>query len=158
LQGLKDSHIGIRNFTGNVITELLRKGGIIAWSDVLVRLMNMVEGKDNSLGAVPIEVQEGAMSALKKVCQDSRKALVRESRQPLGFMIPKLLQFTHHPSAQVQADALDVINIFRPMRSLSVLNNIDALVESLFRLGNSPFPPLRREVCRALVHMVDVRP
>ena len=157
LSGLKDSNQGIRNFTGNVITELLRKGGIMAWSDVLAQLMGMVEGKD-ATGDIPLFVQEGAMSALKKVCQDSKKALEKDPQQPLAIMIPKFLQFTHHPSAAIQAEALEIINIFLPLRSQAVLAHIDILVESLFRLGNNPHAALRREVCRALVHLVDIRP
>jgi transportin-1 len=158
LQGLKDPHQGIRSFTGNVITELLRKGGIMAWSDVLIQLISMVEGKDPSGVSMPTAVQEGAMSALKKVCQDSKKSLERDPQQPLQFMIPKFLQFTHHPSTLVQADSLEIVNIFLPMRSQAILANVDVLVESLFRLGNNPHAPLRREVCRALVHLVDIRP
>lgn len=158
LQGLRDADTGIRNFTGNVITELLRKGGIMAWSDVLAQLITMVEGKDPSGADLPVAVQEGAMSALKKVCQDSKKALDKDPQRPLAIMIPKFLQFTHHPSSVIQADSLETINIFLPMRSEAVLANIDALVESLFRLGNNPHPSLRREVCRALVHLVDIRP
>jgi len=158
LAGLKDTNQGIRSFTGNVITELLRKGGIMAWSDVLAQLMSMVEGKDAGGIDIPLPVQEGAMSALKKVCQDSKKALERDAQQPLAVMIPKFLQFTHHPSAAVQADSLEIINIFLPLRSQAVLAHIDILVESLFRLGNNPHAPLRREVCRALVHLVDIRP
>ncbi|CCX15054.1 armadillo-type protein [Pyronema domesticum] len=158
INGLKDPNQGIRNFTGNVITELLRKGGIMAWADVLTQLISMVEGKDSNGVELPIPVQEGAMSALKKVCQDSKKALEKDPQQPLNFMIPKFLQFTHHSSTQVQAETLEIVNIFLQLRTQAVLANIDLMVESLFRLGNSPYAPLRREVCRALVHLVDIRP
>jgi transportin-1 len=158
LAGLKDPNQHIRNFTGNVITELLRKGGIMAWSDVLGQLITMVEGKDGNGVDVPVQVQEGAMSALKKVCQDSKKSLEKDQQQPLNFLIPKFLQFTQHPSAPIQAGALEIINIFLQMRSQAVISHIDSLVESLFRLGNNPYPALRREVCRALVHLVDIRP
>lgn len=157
LAGLKDVNTGIRSFTGNVITELLRKGGIVACSDVLNQLLLMVEGKDAS-GEVPIPGQEGAMGALKKVCQDSKKALEKDPSQPLNYLIQKFLQFTHHPSNSIKADSLEVINIFLPQRSQAVLSNIDALVEGLFRLGGSTHTALRREVCRSLVHLVDIRP
>jgi len=158
LQGLRDAETGIRNFTGNVIAELLRKGGIMAGSDVVAQLIAMVEGKDRSGADLPVAVQEGAMSALKKVCQDSKKALDKNPLRPLAVLIPKFLQFTHHPSSAIEADSLETINIFLPMRSEAVIANIDTLVETLLRLGNNRHQSLRREVCRALVHLVDVRP
>lgn len=158
LLGLKDADKGIRNFTGNAITELLRKGGIMAWSDVLYELLNMVQGADSSGAPLTIGTQEGAMDALKKVCQDSKKQLERDEQRPLDFLIPKFLQFAQHSSPKVQSDALESINIFLPLRSEAVLANIDTLVERLFGLGNNPHGPLRREVCRALVHLVDIRP
>lgn len=156
LSGLEDENKNIRHFTGNVITELMRKGGVMLWSDMLDQLLKMVENPASP--DVLVAVQEGAMNALKKVCQDSKKSLARDSSKPLNFLIPKFLQFTHHPSAIIQAEALEVINIFLPMPSEAILAQIDNLVESLFRLGNNAYTPLRKEVCRALVHLVDVRP
>lgn len=160
LLGLRDPNNGIRNFTGNVITELLRKGGIMAWTDILLELITMVEG--TNVGAeTSVAVQEGAMGALKKVCQDSKKQLDKEyeGQRPLNFLIPKFLQFTQHPaSPRVRADALEVINLFLPMRTEAVLVNIDNLIATLFKNGTDAHAAVRREVCRTLVHLVDIRP
>ncbi|KAI5783640.1 armadillo-type protein [Geopyxis carbonaria] len=158
MHGLKDPNSGIRSFVGNVITELLRNGGIMAWSDILAQLLNMVDGAGVNGESVELPVQEGAMSALKKICTDSKDELETNPQQPLSFMIPKFLHYAQHQSEKVQTDALEIINIFLPMKSPFVLMHIDTLVESLFRLGNNPHRPLRREVCRALVHLVDTRP
>lgn len=156
--GLGDADPSIRNFTGNVITELLRKGKIMEWSDVLAEMLAMVEGHNSRGEPVSVAVQEGAMSALKKVCQDSKKALSSDPQTPLIHLIPKFLDFTQHSSPKVQADALETINIFLAAKDRAALENIDKLVQSLFRLGNNEFAPLRQEVCRALVHLVDISP
>lgn len=157
LLGLRDSHPQIRSYTGNVITELLRVGGIMSWTDVLTQLISLVGNAD---GTVTPETQEGAMGALLKVCQDSKKELdkVYEGQRPLDFLIPKFLQFTQHPVAKVRMRALEIINMYLPMRTQSVLVHVDLLIESLFRLGNDADTGVRREVCRALVHLVDIRP
>ncbi|RPB13173.1 ARM repeat-containing protein [Morchella conica CCBAS932] len=157
LLGLRDPHAQIRNLTGTVITTLLNVGGIMSWTDVLTQLIALV---DNSTGDASLGTQEGAMGALLKVCQDSKKQLDKEyeGQRPLNFLIPKFIQFTQHPVAKVRADALDVINIFLPIKSQSVLVHVDSLLESLFRLSNDSDKDVRKEVCRALVHLVDIRP
>lgn len=155
---LGDSDNGIRNFTGNVITELLKKGKIMDWTDVISEMLSMVEGHNSRGEKVTPEVSAGAMSALKKVCQDSKKALSQDPQQPLLHLIPKFLDFTLHSSPKVQTDALETINIFLASKDPAVIQNLDKLVETLFRLGNNPYGPLRQEVCRALVHLVDISP
>ncbi|KAL7269399.1 hypothetical protein RUND412_007943 [Rhizina undulata] len=158
LQGLRDTHIQIRNFTGNVIAELLRVGGILEWSDLLTKLIAIVENTNSA--EVSPQTQDGAMGAIAKICQDNKKQLDKDydGQRPLNFLIPKFLQFAHHPAAKVRANSLEIINIYLPTKTQSVLVHIDALIESLFRLGNDPNDAVRKEVCRALVHLVDIRP
>ncbi|TGZ79349.1 ARM repeat-containing protein [Ascodesmis nigricans] len=158
LVALGDEAQSIRNFTSNVINELLKKGGIMSWSDVLGELLAMVDGANSQGAPVSIPAQEAAMSTLKKVCEDSKKGLIQDPQQPLTFLIPKFLHFTQHQSPKVQTNALESINVFLPIQEKAVLANIDGLIESLFRLGNNPHSPLRQEVCRALVHLVDIQP
>lgn len=157
LLGLRDPHPQIRNVTGTVVTALLRVGGIMSWTDVLSQLITLV---DNSTGDSSLGTQEGAMGALLKVCQDSKKQLDKDydGQRPLNFLIPKFIQFTQHTVAKVRADALEVINIFLPIKSQSVLVHVDLLLEGLFLLSNDTDKDVRKEVCRALVHLVDIRP
>ncbi|CAZ80855.1 unnamed protein product [Tuber melanosporum] len=156
LLGLRDPHHQIRNYTGNVITELLRIGGVMSWTDMLAQLISLVENTD---GNTTPETQEGAMGALLKVCQDSKDELDEEydGYRPLNILIPKFLLFTQHPVPKVRMQALEIVNIYLPMKTQSILVHIDTLIESLFRLGNDADTGVRREVCRALVHLVDIR-
>jgi len=82
--GLQDPNIQIRNYAGNVITELVRQGGILAWPSLLPDLITLVENKS---GNVPPQAQEGAMSALQKICEDNKGALDRD----YGFSSSRLM-------------------------------------------------------------------
>ena len=160
LRGLQDPHFQIRGVTGNVITELVRQGGILSWTDLLTRLLTIVENADPSLGEVSAGAQEGAMSALAKVCEDNKRSLDRDysGQRPLNFLIPKFLQFTSSPLPKIRAYSLGCINIFLPNKTQSVLVHIDTLITVIFSLAEDPSNAVRREVCRAIVHLVDISP
>jgi len=104
LQILQDPNPQIRGFAGTVITEIVQQGGVLAWPQVLPELMSLVE---NANGQVAAPAQEGAMSALSKVCEDNRKLLDKDfqGQRPLDVIIPKLLSFTANSNAKVRADA-----------------------------------------------------
>lgn len=155
--GLQDSSSQIRSYAGNVITEVVRQGGIMGWPQILSELLNMVS---NTTGNVSTQAQEGAMSALLKICEDNRKALDRQyqGQKPLNFMLPKLLELTTSPQARVRAEALASINIFVPEKPQAVVANLDALLQQLFQLASDPSEDVRKHVCRAFVHIADIAP
>lgn len=157
LQGLQDSNTQIRNYTGNVITELLRQGGVMSWPQLLSSLVALVENKD---GHVPQRTQEGAMSALSKVCEDNKRALEREynGERPLAFVFPKLIDFTRHDSPIVRTTALSAINMFLPEKSQVVPLHYDALLQRLFELANDSSCDVRKYVCRALTRFAEITP
>src|SRR5262249_2207229 len=131
LVGLQDSNTQIRGYAGNVITEMVRQGGIMGWPQVLSDLISLVSNAD---GNTSTQAQEGGMSALLKICEDSKRALDKEyqGQRPLQFLFPKLLEFTTSPLPKVRADALAAINIFIPDKPQAVQSNMDALLQHLF--------------------------
>jgi transportin-1 len=155
--GLQDPTAQMRGYAGNVITEIVRQGGIMGWPQVLSEMIGMVS---NTSGNVPTQAQEGGMGALLKICEDNRKALDRQyqGQRPLGFLFPKLLELTTSPVARVRADALASLNIFIPDKSQAVADNIDALLQQLFNLASDPSEEVRKYVCRAFVHIADIAP
>ena len=90
---LQDKNQSIRSYAGNVITEIVSRGGILGWPQLLPELLALI---GNDSGAVTPEAQEGAMAALTKVCEDNKKILDKEygGQRPLAFIIPKLISFT----------------------------------------------------------------
>ncbi|ORY16360.1 armadillo-type protein [Clohesyomyces aquaticus] len=157
LVGLQDPNVQIRNYAGNVITELVRQGGIMGWPQVLSDLVALIS---NANGNVSTQAQQGAMGALMKICEDNKRALDRDyqGQRPLNFIFPKLLEFTASPLPKVRSDALASINLFIPEKPPAVLSNLDALLQQLFRLASDESAEVRKHVCRSFVHITEVAP
>ena len=104
---------------------------------------------------------KSAMSGLQKICEDSNKELDRtefNGQRPLDFMIPKFIQYSESPRPKIRSYALSCLNQFTFIRSQSLFTNLDAFIQTLFRLATDPSPDVRKNVCQALVQLVDVRP
>ena len=154
---LQDSNSQIRNLTGSVIAELVQKGGVLSWPEVLPQLLSLA---NNDNGNTSEETQEGAMGALLKVCEDNKKVLDRDyqGQRPSAALIPKLFSITSSPNARVRAHALASISSFVPQRSQVIIASLDTLLARLFQLANDPSDDVRRNVCHSLVQLVDVSP
>jgi transportin-1 len=154
---LEDQTSQMRNFAGNIATEIIRRGGLLSWPELLPKLLELL---GNETGQVSNEAQEGAMIAMAKICEDNTKMLERElnGQRPLNFILPKLIQATKSPLAKVRAQALTAINVFTPRKSQAMLNSIDDLLQHLFALATDSHPDVRRQVCRAFVQLVETRP
>lgn len=155
--GIQDKNSQIRSYAGNIATELIHRGGLYSWPELLPELLKMLS---NETGQVSEAGQEGAMSAVAKICEDSTKMLEREhnGQRPLNFILPKLIEATKSPLPKVRAQALTAINVFTPRRSQAMLNAIDDLLQHLFYLSEDTSPDVRRQVCRAFVRLVETRP
>ena len=79
-------------------------------------------------------------------------------QRPLDFMIPKFIQYSESPNPKIRTLALFCLNQFTFIRSQSLYANLDAFIQSLFRLATDHAPEVRKNVCQALVQLVDVRP
>ncbi|CAG8975924.1 hypothetical protein HYALB_00007053 [Hymenoscyphus albidus] len=154
---LQDKNSTIRGYAGNVIAEIVSRGGILGWSQLLPDLIGLIE---NQTGNIAPEAQEGAMSALAKVCEDNRKILDKDysGQRPLTFIIPKLIQFAGSDKPKVRSLALGTINVFIPHKPQALLASLDDLLNQLFQLANDPEADVRRQVCRAFVQIVEIRP
>ncbi|GAB7358975.1 hypothetical protein MBLNU230_g5049t1 [Neophaeotheca triangularis] len=155
--GLRDSNAQIRNFAGNVITEVVRQGGILGWTQIVPDIVSMVASEE----ATP-DMQDGAMSALFKICEDNKKALDKEyegSGRPLAFLLPKLLEFVGHPNDRVRSKALSTINIFlnEPVAT-TCADNIGDILQKLVQQSQDPKDDVRRAVCRAFALLADGLP
>ncbi|KAF1980512.1 ARM repeat-containing protein [Bimuria novae-zelandiae CBS 107.79] len=158
LLGLQDPNSQMRSYAGNVVTEIVRQGGLLGWSQVLSDLVALVSNAD---GNVPQHAQEGAMGALLKICEDNKKALNHEhagGQRALTFLFPKLLEFTTSPLPKVRADSLSAANVFIPDNPAAVQENMDTLLQQLFSLSADPSNEVRKHVCRSFVHIADIAP
>ena len=157
LSCLEDSNPQVRNFAGTVITETVQRGGVLGWPELFPELLSIA---NNDRGNSSLSAQEGAMSALAKVCEDSKKELDKdyEGQRPLDFIIPRLLAITSSPVTKVRALALASINSFIPQKPQALLTSLDTMLERLFKLADDISEDVRRNVCRSFVLIVDISP
>ncbi|KAK9390535.1 armadillo-type protein [Lipomyces mesembrius] len=142
----------IRNIAGSAISALVARGGFKKWPDVLPKLLAIAE-YDNAM------VQEGALSALSKLFEDSGYELDKdhEGQQILEFMMPRLLELAMSPSAKVRAQSIMCLNQFILRKTPALFVHIDVFLATLFRLAVDPDPNVRRNICTAFVMLLDAR-
>lgn len=141
----------IRATVGILITTITSKGGLTRWPQVLPALCEMLDSQDYS-------VCEGAFGSLQKICEDSTEALDSEElNRPLNIMIPKFLQFFNHSSPKIRSHAVACINQFIINRTGALMLHIDTFIEKLFQLSTDDDHEVRKNVCRGLVMLLEVR-
>lgn len=154
LRGLLSNETLVRNITGNVITSLFQIYGINGWPQILSQLIDLVEN------GTSIHSQEGAMSAMAKICEDSTLALDYDynGEIPSEFLVQKFLLFTNHPSQVVVAKCISSINQFIALSSNSVFSHFDQLLEALFKLTNSNDRNIKKNISTSFYLILDKSP
>lgn len=151
LQAVGDPSPLIRATVGILITTIASKGTLVNWPSLLPTLCDMLDSQDYN-------VCEGAFGALQKICEDSADALdSAQLNRPLNVMIPKFLQFFTHTSPKIRSHAIACINQFIINRAQALMLHIDEFIESLFQLSSDEDHEVRKNVCRGLVMLLEVR-
>lgn len=141
----------IRGTIGILITTIASRGELYNWPELLPTLCMLLDSDDyNSC--------EGAFGALKKICEDSGEQLDSEAlNRPVHVLIPKFLQFFKHNSPKIRSHAIACINLFIMKRTEALMGHIDLFMENLFHLASDEDTDVRKNVCRALVMLMEVR-
>lgn len=171
LNSVADQHQLIRATCGILITTIAQKGELANWPDLLPKLCMLMDSEDYA-------ACEGSISALQKICEDLGEVLDSDTvNRPLDFLIPKFLQFLRHTNPKIRAHALSCINQFIINRAQALMNNIDPFIEvfigfffskykkiftglffqSLFHLANDEDIEVKKNVCRALHMLLEVK-
>uniref|UniRef100_A0A6Q2YR84 Transportin-1 n=1 Tax=Esox lucius TaxID=8010 RepID=A0A6Q2YR84_ESOLU len=151
LQNIGDSSPLIRATVGILITTIASKGELQNWPELLPKLCLLLDSEDYN-------TCEGAFGALQKICEDSAEILDSDMLdRPLNVMIPKFLQFFKHSSPKIRSHAVACVNQFIISRTQALMLHIDAFIENLFALATDEEPEVRKNVCRALVMLLEVR-
>lgn len=157
LSMLQDPNGQLRGFAGTIITEIVQQGGLLQWPEILQELISIVANTNTD---VPTDAQEGAMSALAKVCEDNRKLLDKEfaGQKPMAVIIPKMLEFANHPNSKIRVLALGTLKQFIPQKSQVLISNINYYLQKIFERASDPDVQVRRIVCQSLVQLVESNP
>lgn len=151
LMALGDPSPLIRATVGILITTIANKGGLLNWPELLPTLCEMLDSQEYS-------VCEGAFGALQKICEDSAEVLDSGAlNRPLNIMIPKFLQFFRHNSPKIRSHAVACINQFIIHGTQALMVHIDTFIENLFHLSSDDDHEVRKNVCRGLVMLLEVR-
>ncbi|ESP00524.1 hypothetical protein LOTGIDRAFT_112611 [Lottia gigantea] len=151
LNSIGDQSPLIRATIGILVTTIVAKGELRNWSELLPTLCQCLESEDYN-------ICEGAFGALQKICEDSAECLDNDSvNRPLNILIPKFLQFFRHQSPKIRSHAIACVNQFIISRTQALMVHIDTFIENLFFLASDEDTEVRKNVCRALVMLVEVR-
>ncbi|KAB0801453.1 hypothetical protein PPYR_05807 [Photinus pyralis] len=151
LQAVGDPSPLIRATVGILITTIASKGELTTWPELLPALCGMLDSQNYN-------VCEGAFGALQKICEDSADALDADSvNRPLDLLIPKFLEFFSHSSSKIRSYAIGCINQFIIQRSQVLMYHIDSFLTNLFVVSADDDAEVRKNVCRALVLLLEVR-
>ncbi|GMF59219.1 unnamed protein product [[Candida] boidinii] len=117
--------------------------------------MELAKGAGNS-----VESQEGAMSCLSKICEDSARLLDVDynGERPLNFMIPIFIQLMENQNSKIRSSAIFCINQFLLIRTQSILVYLDEYMSRLFTLSTDEDAKVRTNICSAFTNILDARP
>ncbi|CAB1445740.1 unnamed protein product [Pleuronectes platessa] len=131
LQNIGDTSPLIRATVGILITTIASKGELQNWPELLPKLCLLLDSEDYN-------TCEGAFGALQKICEDSAEILDSD------MLI-------------IRSHAIACVNQFIISRTQALMLHIDSFIENLFALATDEEPEVRKNVCRALVMLLEVR-
>ena len=126
-------------------------GELTQWPELLPSLCEMLDSEVYT-------TCEGSFGALQKICEDSAEILDSDNlNRPLNVLIPKFLTFFRHSNPKIRSHAIACVNQFIIGRSQALMLHIDEFIQNLFYLANDDDPEVRKNVCRAIVMLLEVR-
>ncbi|XP_065069170.1 transportin-1-like [Rhopilema esculentum] len=150
LNAIGDPSPLIRATIGILVTTIAQKE-LGTWPELLPRLLQLLDSED-------FNVCEGSFGALQKICEDLAPQLDADgTNQPASIMIPKFLEFFRHNNAKVRSHAIACVNQFVLCRSQVLMHQLPQFMEGLFSLSNDSDPEVQKNVCRAIVMLLEVR-
>ncbi|CAI8013786.1 Transportin-1 [Geodia barretti] len=151
LQAIGDPSPLIRATAGTLISTIAMRGELASWPELLPSLCHFIDDPNYT-------VCEGAFSALHKICEDCYDQLDSDALdRPLNVLIPKFIQFFSHQSPSIRSHAIACVNQFIITMPTALVANIVPFIEGLFAVAGDEDPEVRKNVCRALVMLLDVR-
>ncbi|XP_072023725.1 transportin-1-like isoform X2 [Amphiura filiformis] len=151
LENIGDPSPLIRATIGILITTIATKGELQNWQTLLPTLCQQLDSEDYN-------TCEGAFGALQKICEDSADVLDSDAlNRPLNILIPKFLQFFKHQTPKIRSHAIACVNQFIISKTQALMLHIDAFIQNLFALASDEDCEVRKNVCRALVMLQEVR-
>lgn len=151
--GAAERHI--RSTVGTIVSVVVQLGGILGWPELLQALVNCLDSSD-------VNLMEGAMDALSKICEDIPQVLDSDvtglSERPISIILPRLYKLFQSPHASLRKLSLGSVNQYIMLMPAALFVSMDQYLQGLFILANDPSSEVRKLVCAAFVQLIEVRP
>ncbi|XP_041014474.1 transportin-1-like [Juglans microcarpa x Juglans regia] len=151
--GAADRHI--RSTVGTIISVVVQLEGVLGWPELLQALVNCLDSND-------INLMEGAMDALSKICEDIPQVLDSDvsglAERPISILLPKLYKFFQSPHASLRKLSLGSVNQYIMLMPTALYVSMEQYLQGLFVLAHDPVSEVRKLVCAAFVQLIEVRP
>ena len=146
LNNISDPSPHIRATIGILISTIASKGELHLWPELLPQLCNL-------LNSIDYNACEGSFGALQNICEDSSDLLHSDALdRPLNIIISK---FFRHSSPKIRSHAIACMKELIIGRQHVLMVNIDTFIESLSALATDEDSEVRKNVCRALVMLME---
>uniref|UniRef100_A0A8B9P3Z6 Transportin-1 n=1 Tax=Apteryx owenii TaxID=8824 RepID=A0A8B9P3Z6_APTOW len=151
LNNIGDASSLIRATIGILITTIASKGELQMWPELLPQLCNLLNSEDYNTCEV-----SGGCGAPARPVPMSPAVLLGLTRPPTVCLLPP---------PPLRSHAIACVNQFIMDRAQALMENIDTFIEvtlrvsppHLFALAVDEDPEVRKNVCRALVMLLEVR-
>ncbi|KAF5443757.1 hypothetical protein F2P56_036291 [Juglans regia] len=151
--GAADRHI--RSTVGTIISVVVQLEGVLGWPELLQALVNCLDSND-------INLMEGAMDALSKICEDIPQVLDSDvsglAERPISILLPRLYKFFQSPHASLRKLSLGSVNQYIMLMPTALYVSMEQYLQGLFVLAHDPVSEVRKLVCAAFVQLIEVRP
>ncbi|OMH86037.1 Transportin-1 [Zancudomyces culisetae] len=149
-QGVGETDSLVRHTLGTVISTVIIKGGLRDWPEGLHHLLEGIQSTD-------YRIAEGSWDALSKVCEESTDI---EEQLGAGYtavelMVPKFLEYFGAENAVVRNHAIKTVTTIFTRGYDSMAAFKEAYVNELFKRANDDNMEVRRNVCKAIVAVVE---
>lgn len=144
----------LRNVASQIVAVLMQVIKPAQWLEGLEQLMQLMDSSN-------VDEAEAALSTFAKISEDMPEELDAcevQGMRPLDVLIPKILQATGHEDTRIRVHALNSLNQYIQIGSLSMSQNIDAYMQVLFQRATDERPVVRKFVCKALVYVLGTWP
>ncbi|KAG6651553.1 transportin-1-like isoform X1 [Carya illinoinensis] len=150
--GAADRHI--RSTVGTIISVVVQLEGVLGWPELLQALVNCLDSND-------INLMEGAMDALSKICEDIPQVLDSDvsglAERPISILLPRLYKFFQSPHASLRKLSLGSVNQYIMLMPTALYVSVEQYLQGLFVLAHDPASEVRKLVCAAFVQLIEVR-
>jgi hypothetical protein len=154
IQCLGDRKTTIRRTVGTIFTTIIDVTSMKECPGLLQYFLQLLNTSTD------LNVIDGTLSALQKICQDSAEKIDSEDAEmgsPLQALLPKLISFFTSEHEAFRRFALSCVNNFVVPMPNVLAAHIDVYIRGLNHLANDSSSEIKVLVCQGLITLVEVR-